>query len=257
MSYARSAGPFEDRPCVDCGAPASVPVRLRAEIPVYCKPCEAKQYAEYLRLKDQREADAARDFFDGFAGSIGVPPRYLSSSLLTWRGQIPKDESGSREWARQWISNPDRNVVLSGSAGSGKTHLAVSLLRGLWEDRGILHGLMFYPVPLLNADLIADMKSESSSCIQRRLARSNVVLFDDVARLRETKFASEELATIIYARHAEERIGIFTTNRPPRELYQGNEKEGYPGDAPTWSRVLEGAIVVTDFPKTDMRLKPQ
>lgn len=244
------------RPCDLCQGPVQVLKFIPEKATIVCETCQVIREAQMINTRNENEIAEAWKFFESFGKVVGVPKRYESSSLSSWRGPIPKDESGSRDWAREWIKDPSRNIVLSGNAGSGKTHLAVALLRGLWVDRGIFFGMRFYAVPLLNADLMGEMKADMGPItrLPRVLSGTGIVLFDDVARLRETKFASEELATIIYQRHAEERVGIFTTNRTPRQLYEGDPTDGYPGDAATWSRVLEGAIVVTDFPKKDMRL---
>jgi len=248
--------PREDRPCHGCAVSVRVMVRMPKGTTIRCQACQEKHDALQREIaRQEREAEEAAFFKEKFAETVGVPKRYAESTLENWRGPLPKDESGSETWAREWIENPTRNVVLSGGAGSGKTHLGIALLRGLW-NLGRFHWAYFYPVPMLNSELLEDMR-ENSSRTTVSLVRSRIVMFDDVGRLRETKFASEELATVLYQRHANEKIGIFTTNRAPRTLYEGDTRDGYLGDAPTWSRVLEGAIVVTDFPKKDMRLTNQ
>lgn len=213
-------------PCVRCSKSMRLDGRVPRWVNIYCEDC----YPAYLAEKEEQKRQQAKFLVGGgeksFEDHVGVPTNLRAAAIATWDADAtPIPGAVSR-----WLASPDRNLILQGPTGSGKTHLAVACLRAVW-DRGE-RSIWMCEAPNLNAQLLEEIRS-GQSALTDRLAQRRYVLFDDIGRGRESGFSRDAFSSIVHHRHAESRISIVTTNRPLRELYFE--------DPPTWSRLLENA----------------
>ena len=107
-----------------------------------------------------------------------------------------------------------------GSCGSGKTHLAVSILREIIEfDKS--GKLAFANFQDLIQEIHASFDSSEvprKSEILRPLLEADLLVLDELGSQKPTTFVQETLYYLINTRYNEERATIFTTNyldRPP------------------------------------------
>lgn len=212
-------------PCAECGKLIEDFVGHRRPVTMVCNACdEANRAWEIRRMAELRN--------ENFAPFCGVPQGYAGMTLETWRSDRVPLPAG----IRRWMARPERNLILWGPQGIGKTHLAVACLRWLW-DKGQT-SLWFCEAPSLNDDLLRDIR-EGGSKTSDRLQQRRYVLFDDAARLRQSPFVREAFATIVYQRHADRKFEILTTNRDPASLYGQDDVEG-----PSWSRLMDDAETI-------------
>src|SRR3954453_18205542 len=120
----------------------------------------------------------------------------------------PVNETLVRDLARGDFLAQQRNVVLIGGTGTGKTHLAIAMARACIRDGA--RGRFFNVV-----DLVNKLEAESRSGRQGRLAdylcRKDFVIFDDLGYLPFAQAGGQLLFHLI-SRLYERTSVILTTN---------------------------------------------
>src|SRR6476469_7575131 len=108
--------------------------------------------------------------------------------------------------------NVDRGLLLMGSVGVGKTHLAVSILKGLTE-RGF--GCLFYEFGSLLKEIQDSYNSNTKTSELSVLApvlNADVLVLDEVGASKPTDWVRDTMAHIINTRYNDTKLTIFTTN---------------------------------------------
>lgn len=171
--------------------------------------------------------------------AAGVPPRFEDRRLGGFRTR----SAGSRAAlaaALEVVGAGDRNLVLTGPPGTGKTHLATGILAA--KIRGWLDA---YPEPYLEELLteggVAVKVRPPLECrfvvvpsfLDRLRAAAryaeaidplpvlfdvDVVVLDDLGAEKATDWASERLYVLVNERYNRRRSTIVTTNASPNEL---------------------------------------
>jgi hypothetical protein len=117
--------------------------------------------------------------------------------------------------ARQWVSDPKRDVYLCGGVGVGKTRLAVSMLNAMFRAR---HGGYFMRVPMFLLKLQPSSGEQSS--LFTLACTTAVLVLDDVGAEREsaTDFTRRTLLTLYDDRGDRGLPTIWTGNKSLAEL---------------------------------------
>ncbi len=106
----------------------------------------------------------------------------------------------------------DRGLLLQGTVGVGKTHLVVSVLKGLTE-RGI--DCLFYEFGALlksiqdsynNVSQISELK------VLQPIYDAEVLVLDEIGASKPTDWVRDTMANIINTRYNDKKLTIFTTN---------------------------------------------
>lgn len=119
------------------------------------------------------------------------------------------------------------NLYLYGEAGTGKTHLAAAGARRLAE-RG--RSARFWGM----AALIQELRAAASGDQARpELSHWDVLILDDIDKIRPTPFVYEVLYALIEERWANRKITVFTAQHDPNEAAviltpEGNERAADP-----------------------------
>ena len=176
----------------------------------------------------------------------GVPKRYLSAR----RSQI-----ADSTWHDVQPFLAGESLYLWGPTGSGKTHLAVALMREDWIAKPSQRPT-FVKVPpmLLEIREVFSVSSERSSTDSRsersiidRYATADLLILDDVGTEKISDWAIQTLAVIVDKRYSEMRRTLVTSNLSLEELSDRI------GDR-TAAR-LAGMSVLAQLSGTDRRLK--
>lgn len=171
----------------------------------------------------------------------GVPLRYLSRSLDDFQavpGTKPALEAALRATVKP------KGMVLIGAPGSGKTHLAVGILRAIVESRpaddpfGAGFRSRFAIVPELLDTLRERIGDPHVPDPLPDLFTAPLLILDDLGREKPTEWVTDRLYVLVNHRYNAILPTIVTTNYPLSEL----ASRGY--DA-MMSRLRDDAAIVT------------
>ncbi len=106
----------------------------------------------------------------------------------------------------------DRGLLLMGSVGVGKTHLAVSILKGLTE-RGF--SCLFYEFGSLLKE-IQDSYNPSTHASELKVLtpvlNAEILVLDELGASKPTDWVRDTMAHVINTRYNDRKLTIFTTN---------------------------------------------
>ena len=106
----------------------------------------------------------------------------------------------------------DRGLLFTGTVGVGKTHLAVSILKGLFE-RGF--SCLFYEFGSLLKEIQDSYNSNTKTSELGVLApvlNAEVLVLDELGASKPTDWVRDTMAHIINTRYNNKKATIFTTN---------------------------------------------
>lgn len=185
---------------------------------------------------DGRRTDAVWKYF-------GAPQRLKLASFDTF---VPQNQA-QRDAVCKCQSYADdldnvrggKGLLLYGPVGTGKTHLAVSIVRQLVSSQPEIFGVRsmnniydpfepeykgMYVSYLSVVDLLdilrpgKEKKQSLADYLWYRARTDNLVVLDDIGAEKPSEWVEERLFTLIDSRYRMERATIFTTNCKGKEL---------------------------------------
>jgi DNA replication protein DnaC len=184
-------------------------------------------YNEYGEIKAKAEEKAAENeaITDDYLKRFSVPTRFISAKKADFPNKIWKE-----------VYPMEDGLFLYGGSGSGKTHLAVAVIREVvsthkpriyfdttnwrWRlARQIPPRFISIPDLLLTIRSTFEKNSETS---EERIIADNtsdgIMLFDDLGAEKTTDWSLQTLYTIIDRRYREEQPTIITSNQDLESL---------------------------------------
>ena len=164
----------------------------------------------------------------------GLPLIMAAATLDSWR---PADALQAkmllalRDWATDWPPH-SAVVLLSGTVGTGKTHLACGLLRAAYERHGV-RGVFRHVVELVD-DYRRASRGEpgDEDRVDAGVLRAPLLVLDDYGAERTTDLALERVYRVVDVRYRGRLPTVITTNVDPDAL-----------EARVYSRIASGLVV--------------
>ena len=146
--------------------------------------------------------------------SVRLPKRYDGFHFSNYKPQNQSQTVALRSAMNFAMEYPavDRGLLLMGSVGVGKTHLAVSILKGLTE-RGF--SCLFYEFGALLKEIQDSYNANTQSSELAVLApvlNTDVLVLDELGASKPTDWVRDTMAHVINSRYNERKFTIFTTN---------------------------------------------
>jgi DNA replication protein DnaC len=157
----------------------------------------------------------------GFFETCRVPPRYEHCTLRSFEPgsdtllqALRKAESYCGGYP---YVGPDEGLGLlfTGDNGVGKTHLAVAVLRWLWEKKGVRG--QFWDFHELIREIRHSYNEETRTTelqVLEPVVETDVLLLDDLGAWKMTEWMLDTLFFILNSRYMAKRATLITTNFP-------------------------------------------
>ncbi|MDM7923012.1 MAG: ATP-binding protein, partial [Pyrinomonadaceae bacterium] len=145
---------------------------------------------------------------------VRVPKRYLGCHINSYKPNHPSQERAVR-FAMQFTQEypaVEQGVLFMGPVGVGKTHLAVSVLKGLTE-RGF--SCLFYEFGALLKEIQDSYNANTHTSelgVLSPVLNAEILVLDELGASKPTDWVRDTMAHIINTRYNENRFTIFTTN---------------------------------------------
>ena len=152
-----------------------------------------------------------------------IPQRYAHCTLDSYDTQFPSSNrtlTGALVQARGFVDgisirdNNGNGLLLTGSIGVGKTHLAVGMLQALVAERGATRPLLRLPrPPQAGAEQLQPQRQRHRA---RRSSQpvfdAEVLVLDELGASKPTDWVWDTVAHILNTRYNDRRTTIITTN---------------------------------------------
>jgi DNA replication protein DnaC len=155
-----------------------------------------------------------------------IPKRYEKCHFNTYSHRLTESQKSALRLAGDFTQNfpaVDQGLLLTGPVGVGKTHLAVSIIKGLTE-RGF--PCLFYEFGSLLKEIQDSYNPNTRSSELTVLApvlNVDVLVLDELGASKPTDWVRDTMAHIINTRYNDRKFTIFTTNYPDERPATGNE----------------------------------
>lgn len=144
----------------------------------------------------------------------GLPSRYHGFHFGSYK---PRSESQrvARDFAMNLTTSypaVDRGLLFTGSVGIGKTHLAVSILKGL-RERGF--SCLFYDFASLLKEIQDSYNSNTQTSelgVLSPVLNVEALVLDELGSSKPTDWVRDTMSHIVNTRYNNKKLTIFTTN---------------------------------------------
>src|SRR5215203_3321664 len=146
--------------------------------------------------------------------NVRLPKRYDGFHFGNYKPQNQSQTIALRSAMTFAMEYPavDRGLLLMGSVGVGKTHLAVSILKGLTE-RGF--SCLFYEFGALLKEIQDSYNTNTQSSelkVLTPILDAEVLVLDEIGASKPTEWVRDTMAHVINTRYNDKKLTIFTTN---------------------------------------------
>ena len=186
---------------------------LTGKITVFgsCPECD-REYDEEIKRQEEEMQERARESSRiRFLEKCNIEPMYFDSTLDTFITASDEQEK-ALAYARGIVKEKTGKLVLLGTNGTGKTHLAVGVVR---ELRGCLYS-MYEITTRIRASYVSGAK-ETELDIVDELSRVEMLAIDEIGRTKGSEAETNWLSYIIDKRHTRNLPLILISNKHARK----------------------------------------
>ncbi len=161
----------------------------------------------------------ALDAPERVAERMRIPAKFREARISTWLPDNGRPRLAAQTYVVRWP--PEKPLLLlSGTKGVGKTHLACGILCEVFERHG-QRGQFWPVVDLLDryrATYDEDRATETVETVDAQLRQLAVLVLDDFGTHKSTEWAEERLFRLVDERYRDLRPLVVTTNAGLLEL---------------------------------------
>lgn len=173
------------------------------------RPCQCRRPEAHSQLLDK----------------VKIPKRYAACDFPVFEALNPTQEIAFNLALKLTMEYPavDRGLLFTGTVGVGKTHLAVSILKGLTE-KGF--SCLFYEFGYLLKEIQSSYNSNTNTSEYAVLApvfNADVLVLDELGAAKPTDWVLDTMMHIINTRYNDKKLTIFTTNYPDEKVSDREE----------------------------------
>ena len=176
-----------------------------------CPECDREYDEEIKRQEDEMYKRAQERDRLRFLEKCNIEPMYHDSTLDTFIAESDEQKK-ALAYAREMVGTKEGKLVLLGANGTGKTHLAVGVVR---ELSGRLYS-MYEITTRIRASYVSGSK-ESELDIVDELARVEMLAIDEIGRTKGSEAETNWLSYIIDKRHTRNLPLILISNKHARK----------------------------------------
>lgn len=152
--------------------------------------------------------------------AVGIPKRYYDMDFewLRKHGSFPKEDSEAYAVVKQYVDNLEVNLksgkglILRGPAGTGKTSIAVSILK---QAMALGKGCLMISMPNLLDNMLTLSKGDNVAYLsyEQKLRNIPLLLLDDFgAEYSKSDWVASKVESVIIDRYNRMKPIILTTN---------------------------------------------
>ena len=212
----------------------------------YAKPCDCLEEGRvnrYLRAAKIPDSFAHVELDNYETDFLGCTARQKQAVFMV------------RKFAQKTVAETgSAGIILTGNCGSGKTHLAVGLLKHLMREQRRT-GIFYASSRLLEViKSTYDRDDLNEWDVMEPVVTRNILVLDDLGSGRLTEYVQEKIAYILGERYDRKLTTIITTNyvfaeptQTPEAIASGQQKKLTLGDCVgdrAFSRLQEMCLVV-------------
>jgi len=159
-----------------------------------------------------------------------IPARYAQCSFDTFKTEPGTLQDHALLFARTLVVDypaVDRGLLFMGPAGVGKTHLAVSIIKGLIE-KGF--GCIFSEFGSLLKEIQDSYNPISKTSELKVLApiyQADVLVLDELGATVPTDWVRDTMYQIINKRYNDNKLTVFTTNYEDEARLEQSSRKGF------------------------------
>lgn len=175
-----------------------------------------------------------------------IPKRFVDASFENYEANTIQQELVLKRvvsYAKSFVTGlPPFGAIFWGEPGTGKSHLAVSLLRyAVSHGRSAYYTTAWSLLDRLHRSKMFNAEREEMTVIDR-LAQVDLLVIEDVGKSATTEREAAQYYALLDARWAACKPTVITTNEPPEVVRSLLTPAGY-------DRLAEGARVIhLDWP---------
>ncbi len=171
-----------------------------------------------------------------------IPKRYEKCHFNTFTHKLTASQRDALRFAQDFTQTfpaVDQGLLFTGPVGVGKTHLAVSIIKGL-SERGFQ--CLFYEFGSLLKEIQDSYNPNTKASeltVLSPVLTADILVLDELGASKPTDWVRDTLGHIINTRYNHDLFTIFTTNYPDERASEAGETLEDRVGVRTRSRIFE------------------
>jgi len=182
-----------------------------AMIEIACPMCNDEKFKEWEAREAEKEKKEKEQARLAYLARCNIEPMYHDSTLDTFIAESDEQKK-ALEYAREMVKEKSGKLVLLGANGTGKTHLAVGVVR---ELSGRLYS-MYEIATRIRASYVSGAK-ETELDIVDELSRVPMLAIDEIGRTKGSEAETNWLSYIVDKRNSRGLPLILISNKHARK----------------------------------------